>query len=174
MLFFPCNIPTSAKLGPSYHAAQKINQQRGDEVRHSLHQHLTRAIKKNCIKFFCLEFNAFSFQSELASIERQLEQLSAAESRYVELKDQKNIKENEIKMLQQKLSGSSHGQLLKEIENLQAAKGVKHLPCLSCQTVFFLLKEFLELLLFKVFCSVDFTCCVIDCSRRLFLQFVWK
>ena len=43
---------------------------------------------------------------------------------YVDVKDQIDIKENEIKMLQQKLSGSSHGQLLKEIDNLTAAKGM--------------------------------------------------
>jgi len=41
----------------------------------------------------------------------------------VELKNQISIKENEIKMLKQKLSGSSHGQLLQEIDNLKTTKG---------------------------------------------------
>ena len=56
-------------------------------------------------------------------IENRLLEISSIAEHYIELKDQINIKENEMKMLKQKLSGSSHGQLLQEIDNLKAIKG---------------------------------------------------
>ena len=74
------------------------------------------------------------FQSELSKIEKKLAEFATIADRFIDLKDQINIKENEIKMLQQKLSGSSHGQLLQEIENLKAAKGTRGINLLvSCK-----------------------------------------
>lgn len=64
-----------------------------------------------------------SIKVELENVESRLTEVSRIATHFVELKDQINVKENEIKMLKQKLSGSSHGQLLQEIDNLKAIKG---------------------------------------------------
>ena len=60
---------------------------------------------------------------DLRKLEVKLSNESNKAERYRELRNQVDLKEREIKMLQQRLAACTHGQILEQINSLETTKG---------------------------------------------------